>query len=86
MDKNKLLEIIQCHHPNPWCKNKKLLKNNPINYVESKLGLPVIESTILPRKELSEIGLYTCVEAKDLNHPYHCFVLNLLYQAINSCL
>ena len=82
INKNKLLEIIQCHHPNPWCKKKKLLKNNPINYVENRLGLPVIESTILPRKELNEMGLYTCVEARGLNHSYHYFVLNLLYQAI----
>ena len=58
------------------------LKKNPINYIENKLGLPIIESTILPCKKLSEMGLYTCVEVKGLNHPYHYFVLNLLYQAI----
>jgi len=37
IDKDKLLEIIQCHHPNPWCKKKKLLKKT--HY--AKIYIPV---------------------------------------------
>ncbi len=84
IDKDVFLDIIQCHHPNPWCKKKSLLKNNPINYVENekKLGITPIETTLLPSKGLDNIGLHVCLEARGLNHPYHYFVLTMIYYGL----
>ena len=80
------LEIIQCHHPNPWCRKKKLLKRNPINYVEGRLGITSMEATILPSKGLENIGLHVCLEAKGLKHPYHYFVTNVIYHGLKHYL
>ena len=82
VDVNRLIDIIKSHH------NKGAETFNPISYVESrkKLGLPVIEAALLPRKRLEEIGLHVCVEAYGLRHPYHFFVLNLLYQGLKHYL
>lgn len=73
-----IIDIIKHHH------DRGAETLNPISYVESrsKLGLPVIEATLLPRKELERMGLHVCVEASGLKHPYHFFVLNLLYQGL----
>jgi len=77
VSRDRLESIIVEHH------NGKI-KNNPIRYVEERegLGLPVIESTLLPRKELEKIGLHICVEAPAIAHPYHFFILTLLYQGL----
>ncbi len=82
IDENTFLEIIQCHHPNPWCKKKSLLKHNPINYVESRLGITSIEATLLPSRGLENIGLHVCLEARGLSHPYHYFVLTMIYHGL----
>lgn len=82
IDEELFLEIIQCHHPNPWCKKKKLLKRNPINYVEGKLGITSMEATILPSRGLENIGIHVCLEAIGLKHPYHYFVLNMVYHGL----
>lgn len=78
VDVDRVIEIIKHHHD----KDAELF--NPISHVESrkKLGLPVIEAALLPKKKLEEMGLYVCVEARGLRHPYHFFVLNLLYQGL----
>jgi hypothetical protein len=82
IDESTFLDIIQCHHRNPWCRKKSLLKHNPINYVESKLGITSIEATLLPSRGLENIGLHVCLEARGLSHPYHYFVLTMLYHGL----
>lgn len=86
INEESLLEVIQCHHPNPWCKKKKLLKRNPINYVEGKLGITSMEATILPSKGLENIGMHVCLEVKGLKHPYHYFVLSVIYHGMKHYL
>lgn len=78
MDIGYVIDIIKYHH------DRGAETLNPISYVESrnKLGLPVIEASLLPKKELERMGLHVCVEASGLKHPYHFFVLNLLYQGL----
>jgi len=73
INKEDLKSIVANHHR---------VKDNPIKYVEAELGLPVIESALLPRKELEESGLHICVEAPAVVHPYHFLVLTLLYQGL----
>jgi len=78
VDMNKLVNIVKWHHV------KGAEKSNPIRYVESaeKLGLPIIEATLLPREDFNKIGLHICLEAKGLNHPYHYFILTMIYYGL----
>lgn len=78
VDIERLVDIIVGHH------NKGAEEFNPISYVESrrKLGLPLIEATLLPSKEFSKIGLHVCLEAIGLNHPYHYFILTMIYYGL----
>jgi len=74
-----LIELIRQHH------HRGAVAFNPITYAENEkrgLGIAVIEATLFPRKDLNDMGLYTCIEAKGLTHPYHFFVLTLIYQGI----
>ncbi len=75
---NELIGLVMSHH------DRGADKFNPISYVESrkKLGLPLIEATLLPSKDFSEIGLHVCLEVIDLSHSYHYFVLTLIYYGL----
>lgn len=86
INKESILEVIQCHHRNQWCKKREMLNKNPINYVESRLGITSVEATILPSKGLENIGMYVCLEATGLKHPYHYFVLNMVYHGLKHYL
>ncbi|WP_448579740.1 hypothetical protein [Thermosphaera sp.] len=72
-----LVQLIRQHH-------EEDVKYNPIRYAESEkgLGIAIIEATLIPSKDLKDMGLYTCIEAKGLTHSYHFFVLKLIYQGI----
>lgn len=78
VDMDKLVDIVKTHH------GKGDEGSNPIRYVESikKLGLPSIEATLLPSKDFNKIGLHICLEAKGLNHPYHYFILTMIYYGL----
>lgn len=78
VDINKLINLVMTHH------NKNADKFNPISYVESrrKLGLPLIEATLLPSKDFSDISLHVCLEAIGLNHSYHYFLLTLIFYGL----
>jgi len=72
-----LVQLIRQHHGDA-------VKYNPITYAENEkgLGIAIIEAALIPRKDLKDMGLCTCIEAKGLTHPYHFFVLTLIYQGI----
>lgn len=81
IDENTFSEIIQCHHfIRQWC--SKGPRHNPINYVEKELEITSIEATLLPSKVLENIGLHVCLEARGLSHPYHYFVLTMIYHGL----
>lgn len=76
VDLDKLTDLVMHHH------DKNANKFNPISYVESKLELPLIETTLLPSRDFSEIGLHVCLEVVGLNHSYHYFILTLIYYGL----
>lgn len=78
INKNELIDLVASHH------DRDAYKFNPISYVESrkKFGLPLIETTLIPSKDFSEIGLHVCLEVAGLNHPYHYLVLTLNYHGL----
>ena len=78
LDVDELIGLVMSHH------DRGADKFNPISYVESrrKLGLSLIEATLLPSKDFSKIGLHVCLEAIGLNHSYHYFVLTLIYHGL----
>jgi len=74
-----LIQLIRQHH------NRDAVKCNPITYAENEksgLGITLIEATLFLKKDLKDMGLYTCIEAKGLTHPYHFFVLALIHQGV----
>ena len=82
VDIEQIVNIVKHHH------DRDAELYNPIRYAESRnrFGLPLLESVLLPGKELNKMGLYICVEASGLKHPYHFFILNVLYQGIKNYL
>ena len=76
IDKSKLVDLVTEHH------SRDAEKINPVSYVEKKLELPIIETSLLSNRDFSEIGLHVCLEAIGLNHPYHYFVLTLVYYGL----
>ncbi len=82
VDIDELIHLVESHH------DPKDADKNPIGYVEKrdKLGIPLIEATILPSKDFSKMGLYVCLETAGLNHPYHYFILTLIYYGLKSYL
>ncbi|OWJ54731.1 hypothetical protein [Pyrodictium delaneyi] len=82
VDMDELIDLVISHH------DRGADEVNPISYVESrrKLGLPLIEATLLPSKDFNKIGLHVCLEAVGLNHPYHYFVLTLIYYGLKHYL
>jgi hypothetical protein len=74
-----LTQLILQHH------QRDAVRYNPIAFAEndrSGLGIAIMEATLFPKRNLEHMGLYTCIEAKGLIHPYHFFVLTLIYQGI----
>lgn len=73
-----LVQLVRQHH------QRDAIRYNPITFAENRsgLGIAIIEAALFPRKDLERMGLYTCIEAKGLTHPYHFFVLTLIYQGI----
>lgn len=76
INKSRLIDLVVRHH------DKHAEKINPVSYVEKKLELPIIEAILLPNKDFGKIGLHVCLEAIGLNHPYHYFVLTLVYHGL----